>query len=76
MSPGLTGETGSISFKYVGGSCNNCYLRHKNWVMSAHEFSDSNLFKKDATFFAKQNLFYDGWTAFESSNFPNHFIRH
>jgi len=52
------------------------FLRHQSWVMSWHSESNANLFKKDATFFPRQNYFADGFVSFESSNFPKHFIRH
>jgi len=41
-----------------------------------HKKSNKSLYKKDATFYERKNKFYKGYSAFESYNFRNHFIRH
>jgi hypothetical protein len=35
--PGNTGEKGTVSFRYTGGNCHECYMRHRNWVISVDE---------------------------------------
>ena len=71
--PGLADHKGSVSFR----SCHNArkYLRHSNNLMYGDNFENSQLFKLDATF-TERNQIFPGTNAYESVNYPNHFIRH
>lgn len=69
---GLTGQAGTFSFESIATEGN--YLRHCNYLLREHAFEDSKLFKCDATFINRKGKAPDGWTCFESVNFPGHFI--
>ncbi len=77
VSPGLTGHPHTVSFR----ACNDAtkYLRHANFNLQQHSFHDSTLYRLDATFIEHKNKwFHQPFTywAYESINFPLHFIRH
>eukprot|EP01084_Bolivina_argentea_P190291 327064_1 len=74
VSPGLAGVPNSVSFKSESDS--NSYLRHSGFVLWLHPFQNAKLYKDDATFMPRYDLFYEGYTVYESVNFPGHFIRH
>ncbi|XP_013419451.1 uncharacterized protein LOC106180106 [Lingula anatina] len=78
--PGLSGKKDgkkTVSFMSLEHPCS--YLRHYNYFLnleSSKNPRNANIFDEDATFVPRPNLFFQGYTAFESVNFPNHFIRH
>ena len=72
--PGLCGVVGTVSFQPVDSS--NSFLRHRGYLIYQDNFSDSDLFRKDACFFPRADRFFSGYTAYESVNYPNYFIRH
>jgi hypothetical protein len=74
VSPGLTGEEGSVSF--MSADKPNFYLRHSGFLLYLHHNDNSQLFKSDATFLVRNSKFFEGFTAFESSNYRGYFLRH
>ena len=74
VSPGLTGHPNTTSFR----SCNDAtkYLRHSNYDFWEHFYENSDLYRKEATFFQHKDKWFNGYSAYESINFPLHFIRH
>jgi hypothetical protein len=71
MSPGLTGQVGTVSFKFNGK-----FLRHAGYVMWMHSYQNSNLFRRDSTFWPREDKYHSGYYSYESENYRNHFIRH
>ena len=74
VSPGLTGQPGTVSFR--GCLDATKYLRHSGFVLWEHPYDSSLLYKKDATYFMHKNKWFNGYDAYESINFPLYFIRH
>ncbi|XP_013402028.1 uncharacterized protein LOC106167719 [Lingula anatina] len=75
--PGLTGQPGTVSFNSVDYPCS--YLRHYGYFVnleSSKNPRNAHIFDKDATFYPRPNRFIPGYTAYESVNYPGHFIRH
>lgn len=56
VSPGLTGEAGTVSFRSEDNS--NLYLRHSGYVLWLHPYSPVSLYKNDATFRPRPNKFF------------------
>jgi len=52
------------------------YLRHQNYTVKLHKYSDDDLFKKDATFRLIPGLADRTWSSLESLNYPGFCIRH
>jgi len=77
VSPGLTGEQGTVSFQSVAQP--NKYLRHYGFVLYLEDRNTGRnqpLFTKDATFKVVQNRFFSGFVAFSSVNYPDRLLRH
>ena len=74
MSPGLGGQSGSVSFQSIANS--NRYLRHSGFVLYENQNDGSSLFKLAATFYVRNNKYFDGYDAYESVNYAGRFIRH
>ena len=72
--PGISGIQGSVSFQSVRDS--NVFLRHRNHLIYRDTFEDLELFRADASFYIRNNAFFEGYVALESVNYPEHFIRH
>lgn len=70
--PALSGDAGAISFQSVQEP--DKYLRHAGFVMWLHNNNNSELFYKDSSFYIKENLYFDGYTAYESVNYRNYYI--
>ncbi len=71
---GLADPTFGISFESVEHP--GYYLRHYAYVLYLNQNDGSSIFKSDATFYVK-----DGWAdsslnSFQSSNYPDRYIRH
>lgn len=73
-SPGLAGVKGTISLESV--SKPGYFVRHSNWYLYLHKNDNSALFKKDATWRKKPNMFFKGFNVLQSFNYPNTYIRH
>ncbi len=56
VSPGLTGEAGTVSFESKDKP--GYFLRHQNFLMFLHPRDNSDLFKKDATFVEEHDKFF------------------
>jgi hypothetical protein len=75
--PGLAGQIDPqlagrcSSFKSVNFP--HHYLRHQNFRLTLAEFTDDDLFKRDASFIIRPN---NRGVSFESVNFRRHYIRH
>jgi len=69
---GLTGQAGTFSFESTENEGH--FLRHCGYLLRQHCFEDSKLFKCDASFINRKGKAPDGWTAFESVNYPGHFL--
>ena len=71
--PGLIGT--GVSFQSCADP--NKYLRHDaGYIIWEHTNDSTPLFRKDASFRARENFFFPGYTVFESVNYPYHYIRH
>eukprot|EP00947_MAST-08B_sp_MAST-8B-sp1_P002944 g2944.t1 len=74
MRPGLTGESGTVSFKDLS---TGIFLRHRNFLLRYEANDASELFRKDATFYERAALSgTTGFTSFESVNYPGRFVAH
>jgi len=80
--PGLAGQCHSFIPKNIAGGPTGFFVRHQNFrVKLSREAPDDKPFRQDATFCFRNPPFGDRQArenafAFESLNFPNHFIRH
>lgn len=77
VSPGLTGESGSMSIESADNP--GFYLRHYKYMIELESRAngrDKDTFDQDATFFPRANKFFRSFYSLESSNYPDHFIRH
>ena len=53
------------------------YLRHQGFRIKLHKEQDTELFRKDATFYSRSGLNGDPTCrSLESFNFPGRFVRH
>jgi hypothetical protein len=71
--PGLADST-AISFESV--SHPGHYLRHQDYRVKLHPFSDDSLFKADATFWVVTGLAEASGFSFKSYNYPDRYLRH
>ena len=71
--PGLADST-AISFESV--SHPGHYLRHQDYRVKLHPFSDESLFKADATFWVVPGLAEASGFSFKSYNYPDRYLRH
>ncbi|XP_057300042.1 uncharacterized protein LOC130630532 [Hydractinia symbiolongicarpus] len=71
---GLNEKHHTISFQSLYDS--NYYIRHKSLVVNVEKDDSSHKFKEDASFNLKVDKFFNGFAAFESSNFPGYYLRH
>jgi hypothetical protein len=77
ISPGLTGEKGTVSFQPVDAPGH--YLRHYGYLLDLEKKDgarNANIFDEDATFRIHENKFFNGFDSYESVNYPNYYIRH
>ncbi|XP_013402026.1 uncharacterized protein LOC106167718 [Lingula anatina] len=75
--PGLSGQPDTVSFNSVDYP--SSYLRHHGFLVSLESSKNprnGHMFVKDATFYPRPDKFLQGYTAYESVNYPGHFIRH
>ena len=54
--PGLSGAPGSISFESIARPGH--FLRHKNYFMWLHKYQNTDLYKKDASFYPRYNKYF------------------
>ena len=71
--PGLTKAPNTVSIMskpgwYLRHYSNRLYLEFKFHPRNAH------IYAKDATFTERENLFFDGYTSFQSVNKPDYYI--
>ncbi len=73
MVPGLADSNGVsfLSVNYPGH-----YLRHRDGGAWKDAYTDSDLFRADATFYIRPGLANAGLVSFESYNFPGRYLRH
>lgn len=77
VSPGLTGDAGTVSFESVDQP--GFYLRHYNYMLCLEPKEggrNPDIFDEDATFFPIANKYYSGFVSFESFNYRHYYIRH
>jgi hypothetical protein len=74
MVPGLAGAGVSLRSKNYP----SYYLRHSAFRLQIAQSDGSQLYREDATFYARRGNASSGssWISFESYNFPGRFIRH
>jgi hypothetical protein len=74
MVPGLAGAGVSLRSKNYP----SYYLRHSGFRLQISQSDGSQLYREDATFYARRGNASSGpdWISFESFNFPGRFIRH
>ena len=75
ISPGLTGENGTVSFQSVDDP--TLYLANDNYTLglrSVDDFDDPESFAKESTFIEKMNEFLNDSVALESVAHPSYFI--
>ena len=73
--PGLTKVPGTVSIMSVGKP--GWYLRHYRYRLYLESIANPRnrrSFAKDATFSERINTFFDGFTAFQSVNYPDYYI--
>jgi len=73
MVTGLTGKAGTVSFKTRG---DGRFLRHRYGKVHFDKNDGSNLFKWDATFYLRPNVFRHGYHSLEASNYRGAYLRH
>jgi hypothetical protein len=77
ISPGLTGEVGTVSFQPVNAP--GYYLRHYNFLVDVEQklgARNAHIFDLDATFRVHEDKYFNGFNAFESVNYHHYYIRH
>lgn len=57
ISPGLMGVVGTVSFEAV--NIPGYYLRHRDYFIHADPLMEEDLYKNDATFYAREDKFYN-----------------
>ena len=72
VSPGMTGENGSISLQTFD---NKWLIENNSKVVAAH-YDRTRRFKYLASFILAEDKWFPGFSTFESSVNPNHFLRH
>ena len=77
-SPGLNGVPGSISFESVLRP--GYYIVNKNGMIDVDSLSNSGFnevnYNNECSWYARKNLYFNGFTSFESTTRPGIFIRH
>ena len=77
-SPGLNGVSGSISFESVLRP--GYYIVNKNGMIDVDSLSNSGfnemVYNNECSWYARKNLYFNGFTSFESTTRPGLFIRH
>jgi len=58
VTPGLTGQPGTISFKSTDPDRPNHYLRHRNFLLYLDPESSASLYKNDASFWLCSNKYF------------------
>lgn len=71
---GLKNQLGAISFKSVNHS--NHYLCNKSSYVFVEKNNQMQNFQNCSSYFIRIDRFYDDSVAFESSSYPEYFIRH
>merc|ERR1712168_54066 len=71
---GLCSIDGTISFESVKSPGH--FLRHNTGKIYLDKGDSSGLYRSDACFFPRYDKYFHGFTAYESVNYPNQFIRH
>lgn len=72
--PGLA-DSNAVSFESVNFP--GTYLRHQNGLIYQHPFTNTALFRQDATFYQVAGLANaNGYVSFRSYNFPTNYIRY
>ena len=78
VQPSLHGSEGSISFEST--SRPGYYICNRGgdiFIESQSSYgADENTFKNEASWFARKNIFFSGYTSFESVINPGYYIRH
>lgn len=75
--PGLTGTTGSLSFRSVAQP--ELFLRHYGYLLHLENITNarnSAIFDQDASFWLREDVWFENTVVFESVNFPTYYIRH
>jgi len=72
--PGISGVPGTVSFESLARPGH--FLRHSNYLMWLHKYQNTDLYKKDASFYPRYNKYFPGFVSYESVNYPGLFIRH
>ncbi|XP_065671844.1 uncharacterized protein LOC105845617 isoform X2 [Hydra vulgaris] len=71
----LNGRIDSVSLQSTQQS--NKYLCHQNYILELHSADlYSELYKNDASFIICQNYYHPEYITFESTNYPEYFLRH
>lgn len=74
MVRGLDGHFDTVSFQSLVN--NNQYIRCNNNTVYLENADNSIQFKRDASFFVRQNKYFVWYSAIESAKQPGHFLRH
>jgi len=72
--PGVSGVPETISLESTASPGH--FLRHSGYLIYLHKYQNTDLYKKDASFYPRSNKYYVGFVSFESVNYPGFFIRH
>ena len=75
--PGLTGTSGSLSLRSVDQP--DLYLRHYGYLLHLENRTsarNNQLFDQDASFWLREDVWFQDTVALESVNFPTYYIRH
>ena len=70
--PGHTKAANTVSI--MSSEKPDWYLRHANYRVSLTPAANTDLWLKDATFIEHPDTFFDGFTAFQSVNYPEYYI--
>ena len=73
--PGLTNDPNTVSI--MSAEKPGWYLRHYDYRLYLEPIANprnAHLFDKDATFTEGENVFFDGFTSFQSVNYPDYYI--
>ena len=54
--PGISGVPGTISFESIARPGH--FLRHSNYLMWLHKYQNTDLYKKDASFYPRYNKYF------------------
>ena len=73
--PGLTNAPNTVSI--MSAEKPGWYLRHYGYRLYLEPKArprNAHIFDLDATFTARENVFFDGFTSFQSVNYPDYYI--